>query len=175
MKDLLRQLTGGDRRSIRGVPEVVEQVIADPSLFAVVFDGMDDANPLVRMRCADAVEKITATHPVYLTPYKGRVIHLAATATQQEVRWHLAKLLSRLELSAPERRLVVKTLTEYLTDASRIVKTCAMQALAEIAAQDSQLRAPIVARLKKLSRTGSPAMKSRGRKLLARLGESRGG
>jgi hypothetical protein len=49
-----------------------------------------------------------------------------------------------------------------------------MQAWAEIAAQDYQLRAPIVARLKKLTRTGSPAMKSRGRKLLAGLGESRG-
>jgi hypothetical protein len=173
MKDLLRQLKGGDRRSIRGVPKIVDQVMADPSLFSVVFSGMVDADPLVRMRCADAVEKITAVRPEHLAPCKTQVIRLAATAAQQEVRWHLAQLFSRLELSASERRRVVKTLTKYLTDASRIVKTCAMQALADIAAQDSQLRAPIVAQLKKLTRTGSPAMKSRGRKLLARLGESR--
>jgi hypothetical protein len=172
MKDLLRQLKGGDRRSVRGVPEVVAQVLADPILFPVVFDGMTDADPLVRMRCADAVEKITAACPEYLAPYKKRVIRLAAMAEQQEVRWHLAQLLSRLELSAPERRRVVETLTEYLTDTSRIVKTFAMQALADVAAQDSELRAPIMERLKKLTRTGSPAMRSRGRKLLARLSKS---
>lgn len=166
---LLRQLKGGDRRSIRGVPAVVDQVVADPSLFRVVFDGKNDPDPLVRMRCADAVEKVTAVRPEYLTPYKKRVLRLAAQAEQQEIRWHLAQLLSRLELSAPERRRVAEILTEYLTDTSRIVKTCAMQALADVAVRDSELRAPIVERLKELTRTGSPAMKSRGRKLLARL------
>ena len=129
MKDLLRQLKGGDRRSIRGVPEVVDQVMVDPILFSVVFDGMADADPLVRMRCADAVEKITAARPEYLAPYKERVIRLAAVAEQQEARWHLAQLLSRLELSAPERRRAVEILTTYLADTSRIVKTFAMQAL----------------------------------------------
>lgn len=173
MKDLLRQLKGGDRRSVRGVPEVVDQVMADPILFPVVFDGMTDADPLIRMRCADAVEKITAVRPEYLTPYKKRVIRLAAVVEQQEVRWHLAQLFSRLTLSAPERGRVVEILTEYLTDTSRIVKTFAMQALADIAVQDSELRSPIMERVKRLTRTGSPAMKSRGRKLLARLSEPR--
>jgi hypothetical protein len=171
MRDTLRQLQGGDRRSIRGVPEVVDRVIADPSLFPVVFDGMADADPLVRMRCADAVEKITAVHPAYLAPYKKRVIRLAAIAKQQEVRWHLAQLLSRLELTALERRRVVEILAEYFSDTSRIVKTFAMQALADIAACDSELRGPIMKRLRKLTQTGSPAMKSRGRKLLARLSD----
>lgn len=174
MKDILRQLQGGDRRSIRGVPEVVDQVIDNPDLFPVVFNGMAGADPLVRMRCADAVEKITVVHPEYLAAYKTRVIRLAAIAEQQEVRWHLAQLLSRLELSARERRRVVEILTGYRIDTSSIVKTLAMQALAEIAAQDCELRAPIVKRLRTLTRTGSPAMKSRGRKLLARLSESRG-
>jgi hypothetical protein len=121
-KDLLRQLKGGDRRSIRGVPEVVDQVIAD----AVVFAGMTDVDPLVRMRCADAVEKITAVRPAYLTRYKKRVIRLAAMVQQQEVRWHLAQLFSRLRLRASERRQAVKILAEYLTDPSRIVNTFAM-------------------------------------------------
>lgn len=146
--------------------------MANPILFPVVFDGMADADPLVRMRCADAMEKISAARPEYLVPYKRRVLRLAAVAKEQEVRWHLAQLFSRLELSAPERRRVVEILTEYLTDRSSIVKTFAMQALADIAAQDSELRTPITERLKKLTRTGTPAMKSRGRRLLARLSES---
>lgn len=64
MKVLLRQLKGGDRHSVRGVPEVIDQVMADPRLFPAVFDGMADAYPLVRMRCSDAIEKITAGQPV---------------------------------------------------------------------------------------------------------------
>jgi hypothetical protein len=44
-----------------------------------------------------------------------------------------------------------------------------MQALADLAEHDKALRAPIVRQLTALTRTGSPAMKSRGRKLLARL------
>lgn len=173
MKDLLGQLKGGDRRSIRGVSEVVTQVMADPTLFPVVFNGMTDADPLVRMRCADAVEKITAVRPELLAPYKKRVLRLAAKAEQQEVRWHLAQLLSRIELGASERRHAAEILTEYLKETSRIVKTFAMQALADIADQDAALRGPITMRLRRLTRTGSAAMKSRGRKLLARL-ESRG-
>lgn len=169
MNALLLQLKGGDRRSIGAVPEVVKRVAAEPGLFAAVFDGMTDPDPLIRMRCADAVEKITARRPEMLAPYKLRLLQLAETARQQEVRWHLAQLLSRIALDRAERRRVVQVMSAYLTDESRIVKTFAMQALADVAVQDAELRGPIVRRLRTLTRTGSPAMRSRGRKLLAKL------
>jgi hypothetical protein len=44
-----------------------------------------------------------------------------------------------------------------------------MQALADLAEQDAGLRPAIVAQLKELTRTGSPAMQARGRRLLAKL------
>jgi hypothetical protein len=72
-------------------------------------------------------------------------------------------------LNAQERKRAVEILSDYLKDASKIVKTFAMQALADIAAEDTELRGPILERLKRLTRIGSPAMKSRGRKLLAQL------
>lgn len=169
MSDILKKLEGGDRRSIGRVDEVVAEVLADPGLFAAVLEGMLDDNPLVRMRCADAVEKITVNHPEYLGPHKARLIRQAAKVDQQEVRWHVAQLFSRLELNARERRIVVGILSEYLKDESRIVKTFSMQALADIAAQDAELRQPIIRQLEKLTRIGSPAMTSRGRKLLANL------
>jgi hypothetical protein len=171
MHELLSKLTGGDRRSIRGVPEVVAQVLAEPALFPIVLDGMSHADAVLRMRCADAVEKITVEHPEFLSPYAKRLIQLGATAEQPELRWHLAQLFSRLKLTAAQRRRIAEILNGYLSDTSRIVKTFAMQALADLAAQDAQLRPPIVAQLKKLTRTGSPAMRARGRKLLTRLGE----
>lgn len=167
--DLLQKLAGGDRRSVGRVDEVVADVLADPALFATLFDGMLHPDPLIRIRAADAVEKIAVHRSDLLQTYKNRLIHEVAQVNQQEVRWHVAQLFSRLHLSPDERRTIVAILTDYLTDKSRIVRTFAMQALADIAAQDDALRPAIIAQLEDLTHTGSPAMQSRGRKLLAAL------
>jgi len=44
-----------------------------------------------------------------------------------------------------------------------------MQALADLAERDQQIRRWVLPLLAELTRTGTPAMRSRGRKLLARL------
>ncbi|MBE7552122.1 MAG: hypothetical protein HS126_13720 [Anaerolineales bacterium] len=170
MNDLLKKLAGGDRRSIGRSDEVVAEVLADPAQFPLVFEGLLDNDPLIRMRAADAVEKITARHPDYLQPHKNQLIEQAARINQQEVRWHVAQMLPRLEWSEAERIQVVEILLAYLNDASRIVKTFAMQALADLAEQDDRLRPQVIPLLEELTQTGSPAMQSRGRKLLRQLG-----
>lgn len=169
MHPLLQKLLGTDRRSIGKVNEIVTDVLADPRLFGIVFNGMRDADAVLRMRCADAVEKITLTHPEYLRPYKRKLLQHVAKIEQPEVRWHVAQLLARLELTPAERREVIRILFAYLKDESKIVKTFSMQALAELAAQEIELRPAIIKKLQALTRTGSPAMKARGRKLLAKL------
>jgi len=169
MHPLLKQLTGTDRRSIGKSEQVVKKVLANPKLFGVVFDGMVDDDAVIRMRSADAVEKIAAIRPDLLQPYKRKLIQRVAKVDQQEVRWHVAQLFSRLALTAKERRTVVAILQAYLNDQSGIVRTFAMQALADIAEQDAQLRPAIVRQIETLAQTGTPAMKSRGKKLLARF------
>jgi hypothetical protein len=170
MSDILQKLAGGDRRSIGRANEVVSDVLNDTSLFEVVFQGMHHDDPVIRMRCADAVEKITATHPEDLEPYKHKLIEEVARIGQQEVRWHVAQMIPRLELSQAERAIAVQILTSYLKDKSRIVKTFAMQALADLAEEHADLRAQVSELLKQLVQTGSPAMSSGGQKLLAKLG-----
>jgi len=169
--DILKKLAGGDRRSIGRVSEVVTDVLNDPTLFEVLFFGMLSDDPVVRMRSADAVEKLTAKHPGYLQPHKTKLIQQVAKIEQQEVRWHVAQMAPRLELSQEERAVVVEILLSYLSDKSKIVKTFSMQALADLAEQDASLRPQVIQLLEELTRTGSPAMKSRGRKLLARLSQ----
>jgi len=78
-------------------------------------------------------------------------------------------MIPRLELSEEERAVVVEILLDYLNDKSKIVKTFSMQALADLAEQDAGLRSQVIQLLEELTRTGSPAMKSRGRKLLDKL------
>ena len=169
MHPLLEKLTGGDRRSIGRSNEVVAEVLADPGLFGILFEGLLDADPLVRMRSADAVEKITALHPEYLQPFKPRLLDQVALIEQQEVRWHTAQLIPRLALTPDERSRAVSILESYFSDQSSIVKTFAMQALADLAGQDADLRETIIPLLEILTRQGTPAMQSRGRKLLAKL------
>ena len=168
--DILKKLSGGDRRSIGRVSEVVADVLDDHTLFETVFCAMLGDDPVVRMRAADAIEKITARRPEYLQPHKTKLIQQVAKIEQQEVRWHVAQLVPRLELSEVERAVVVEILLGYLSDKSKIVKTFSMQALADLAEHDASLRSQVIPLLEELTRTGSPAMKSRGRKLLERLG-----
>ncbi|MBC8248085.1 MAG: hypothetical protein H8E90_00270 [Anaerolineales bacterium] len=169
VRDVLKKLAGGDRRSIGRVGEVVADVLNDPTLFEVVFYGMLSDDPIIRMRSADAAEKITARYPEHLQPYKTKLIQQVARIEQQEVRWHVAQMIPRLELSEEERAVVVEILLGYLNDKSKIVKTFSMQALADLAEQDGGLRSQMIPLLEELTRTGSPAMRSRGRKLLEKL------
>lgn len=169
MNALLKMLSGGDRRSIGKSEEVVALVLSQPTLFDQVFAGMQHADPLIRMRSADVVEKVTQQKPELLAPRKAMLIQHVARSEQQEVRWHVAQMFSRLNLNRSERAMVLQILITYLADKSRIVKTFAMQALADLAERDPALRPNIIKRLEQLTRTGSPAMQSRGKKLLAKL------
>jgi hypothetical protein len=63
----------------------------------------------------------------------------------------------------------VKILFDYLQDNSKIVVTFALQALADFATEDKNLRPRTISVLQKLSKTGSPAVKNRGKKLLVKL------
>jgi hypothetical protein len=78
-------------------------------------------------------------------------------------------MLPRLDLDGDEHRAVVGILLGYLEDQSKIVKTFSMQALADLAETDLELRHQVIPLLEDLVETGSPAMRSRGRKLLRKL------
>jgi hypothetical protein len=172
MHPLLKQLEGGDRRSLGNVDQVVQDVRNDPSLFAILIDGLFVDSPLIRMRAADAIEKITRDHREYLHPFKQRLILLTDLTTQQEVKWHLAQILPRLQLKSNEKKTVVKNLFDFLNDRSKIVVTFALQALADFAAEDGILRPRVIRVVEELIETGSPAIKSRSRKLLEQLNKS---
>ncbi len=108
MKHLLKKLEGGDRRSIGRADELVTEVLDKPALIGELFEGMLGDDPILRMRCADALEKITANHPEYLKPYKATLLQQVALIDQQEVRWHVAQMLPRLDLTPKQRVTAVK-------------------------------------------------------------------
>ena len=166
---LIDKLRGADRRSIGRSEEVVCDVLAEPELFSALIEAMAASDPVVRMRAADAAEKITCRRPDLLVACKQRLLDDIAAAPQQEVRWHVAQMLSRLALTGSERERAVEILIGYLDDDSSIERTFAMQALADLAARDDALRDRVIPLLEHLVDTGTPAMRARGRKLVAQL------
>src|SRR5277367_1792161 len=169
LKNLLSRLEGGDRRSIGRAEEVAAEVARNPRLFPQLIAGLWSEDALVRMRAADAIEKVTRDHSKLLQPYKKELLGLMAEAPEQEVRWHLAAIVPRLWLDSEERKLASSLLRGYLDDRSSIVRTFALQGLAELAERDLSLRPGVLELLREAVRNGTPAMRARGRKLLLRL------
>ena len=169
MTTILSKLRGGDRRSIGNVNVVVAAVKKKPGLFKDLVSGLFNSDPIVRMRAADAMEKVSADNPQYLRPFKVELIGLAQQTQQQELRWHMAQMITRLELSPQETKTVTGILFDYLADDSKIVVTFAMQALADLALKKAAISNRVLNAIEKLTQTGSPAIKARGRKLLPKL------
>jgi hypothetical protein len=168
-KNILALLSGGDRRSIGRNNAVAAMVLARPALFRALIKGLWDQDAVVRMRAADAAEKVSRQKPELLQPFKAELLGLLAETTEQEVRWHMAQMIPRLSLTTAERAHAASTLRAYLDDRSSIVKTFAMQGLADLALADKELLPSAMELLERLTQTGTPAMRARGRKLLARV------
>jgi hypothetical protein len=168
-KKLLSLLLGGDRRSIGRAHQVAVAVCRNPALFPTLMRGWCSDDPLVRMRAADATEKVTRENPDLLIAYKMKLLKLLPDVEQQELRWHLAALVPRLPLSRRQRYLAASSLRFYLQDQSSIVKTCALQALADLAEDEPTMRPEVKKLLCQSLRNGTPAMKARSRRLLRQL------
>lgn len=85
-KDLLTLLEGGDRRSIGRADQVAVALSRNGALFPTLIQGWWSDDPLVRMRAADATEKVTRKNPDLLTPYKKQLLKLLPDVEQQEYK-----------------------------------------------------------------------------------------
>lgn len=164
-------LSGGDRRSLGRSDQVAAMVAANSRLFAELIAGLWSGDRLVRMRAADATEKVTRQRPELLRSRKKEILGLMAEAEEPELRWHLALMVSRLALNAGERAIAISSLIGYLEDRSSIVRTFALQGLTELAMKycDNSLCSQVTEILRQAVRSGTPAMKARSRKLLRQL------
>ena len=94
---------------------------------------------------------------------------------REEVRRLLAKMLPRLPLTRRQIREVFSLVCRYLEDRSVIVRVCALQATFELSRKDPSLRGPVRELAEASCRSGAPALRARGRKLLTLLKEETDG
>jgi HEAT repeat protein len=168
-RKILDLLEDGDRRSIGRSDQVATMVSKNLELFPNLIEGLWSQDPLVRMRAADAAEKVTRKNPELLTPYRKKLLGLLGETMEQELRWHLAVMVPRLALNSNERKRAISSLNSYLQDRSSIVKTFALQGLVDLARDDRSIRSTVIEILREATLSGTPAMKARSRKLLPEL------
>jgi hypothetical protein len=162
---LFSMLQGGDRRSLGNANRAVTLVLGQPSRVPELLECLWSDDAVVRMRAADAAEKIAVQRPELLHPFKAELLGLAGETRQQELRWRLALIIPHLPLTRAELELSLSLLKQFPHDRSSIVKTCALQGLAELAKTDPEFESEMVGIIEHASRTGTPAMKARARKL----------
>ena len=151
------------------VCEVAELVLANPRRIRQLIDCLFDPDPGIANRAADALERASYSRPALLAPWQDHLLGLLPDAQPNKLRWNLALMTARMKLSPPQCRRVASILNSWLDDKSSIVKTAAMHGLAGAAQQDASLLPGVVDLLRILSRSGTPAMRARGRILLKQL------
>jgi len=133
-------LKGGDLRSIGKANSIVE-LIKTQNDFDELFTGLNSSDRKVVMRTADAIEKITITNADYLQKHKNQLLQLCETATNIELKWHLALLISRVSLTNKELGGIWQILTNWATDKqeSKIVRVNSIQGLFDLLRQEPKL------------------------------------
>lgn len=149
--------------------KVAELLLTKPRRAAQLIECLWDEEPGVANRAADALERATYHRPKLAQAWKEALIGLMAEAEQNKLRWNLALLVPRLELTVTEARCAAAILETYLNDQGSIVKTAAMHGLAGLTRHDPELLPEVLDTLRILSRSGTPAMRARGRILLKQL------
>jgi hypothetical protein len=158
--------------------EVAERIGELPRRIPSLIELIWDDDPGVANRAADVLERVSRwASPATLRAimaFKEPLIGLLAEAASPKVRWNLALTVPRLKLTVAECRRVAAALNGYLDDASSIVKTAALHAMADLTLQDPASREDVLDLLRMAERTGTPAMRARSRILLKAL-ERQGG
>jgi hypothetical protein len=162
MSELEKLLSGGDLRSIGKSGSVISK-IKSQSDFNELFSYLFHHDRIVVMRAADAIEKITLTKPGYLKNHAQEIILLSGKATNKELMWHLAQLLSRLGLNRNEFRRAWNILTNWVKDKtnSRIVRVNSMQALFDLLSRDKSLLKDFNLTLLELEKENIPSINAR--------------
>jgi len=166
----IRKLLAVGRRMDPGrARDVAAMLLKKPRLVRQVVALLWDDDPGVANRAADALERASHTQPKLLAPWKDALLGRMADATENKLRWNLAFTIGRTALTVAETDRAAALLRSWLDDKSSIVKTSAMHGLADLTRWNPALLPEVLDLLRLLSRSGTPAMRARGRILLKRF------
>ncbi len=152
---------------------VCRRLIAQPGLATRLIELLWDDDAGVASRAADVLERVSRdpSPPLrrILDEHKEALLGLVADARFIKLRWNLALTVPRLSLTTAEARRAASSLSGLLEDRSSIVKTTALQGLADLTRHDPASLPGVLDLLRVQGGSGTPAMRARSRILLKKL------
>lgn len=164
---------GGRSNSLGRVDDVVTAAVADPARLPELYDCLAETDAWVRMRAADALEKVCRRHPEWFGPYVDRLLEEYADHDQASIQWHLAQVVGHVELTDAQARAATAWLSRMLArdDLDWIVAAHAMQTLVGLAASGNLPRAELVGLLQVQLGHRSRSVVRKAEKLLAAVAD----
>ncbi len=163
---LLELLAEGERKAVANSTAVARAVLANPAHVKVLVDALSSANATIVSHAAHALLTVFKKNPALLKPFASQLLK-AFKRDQWEVLEQLAKILPGLELPPAQQKTFVQRLEQvFYQGTSSIARTCALQALDDIAGRQKKWRATSDKAMKFALEEGTKAMQARARTLL---------
>lgn len=172
MRDFENRLKGGHPNSLGNTLEVVDEVLADHTLFDELFHCYFSDDEIVRLRTSNAVKRVCIEQKQRVIPYLDRLLTEVAAIDQASTQWTLAKLFELLVQDMSEtqyaraREIMQNNLANHQ---DWIVLNNSMETLAQWAGQDAALKAWLLPHLQRLSGESRKSVARRSEKLLKKL------
>lgn len=159
-------LLGKDLRTIRQNSVVVNS-IHNQNTFDELFSLVFHHERTLVMRAIDAVEKVTSKHPEFLISHKSQLLEVLNSADHKELKWHIAQLIPRVDLTIAELKNVWHKLAYWALNKaeSKIVRVNALQGLFDLSKVDPELKEDFKKIISAMEREMIPSVRARIRKL----------
>jgi hypothetical protein len=166
MNQILAWLSSGDLRSDGLANEVVEIVLKNPHMFEELYEGLSEADDVVRGHAADALEKISRIRTDLLFERLSDLKRVAEEDSVPMVKMHVAMILGHLAVYKEAVDELIPSLLLLLDDKSVFVVSWAIVSLCIIARKYPENRDRIVSRIALLGNSSSIAIRTKVRKAM---------
>lgn len=162
---------GGKSNSLGRAEEVVKIALKDRSRLEELYNCLFAEDEWVRMRAADALEKVCRVQPQWLEPYVDRFFQELADSIQPSIQWHLAQMFGEIDLAPAQKQKAIAWLSARLEtpEADWIVAANAMQTLTAFTREGDFAKDKLVPLLERQQKHRSNAVVKRATKLLKSL------
>lgn len=166
-------LAVGKPNSLGRTDEVIEAVLQDKSKLDELYSCMFNEDAWVRMRAADALEKVCRQHPEWLLRYIDKFQAELATSNQPSIQWHLAQIYGQVDLSPEQKQKAIRWLENLVStvEVDWIVAANAMDTLVQFAKDGSVPEKKVISLLQVQQGHKSNAVVRRADKLLNQMQE----
>jgi hypothetical protein len=166
MNQILEWLSSGDLRSDGMANEVVEIVLKNPHLFEELYEGLSEADDVIRGHAADALEKVARTRADLLLTHVSELVRIAEEDPLPMVKMHVAMILGHLAVYEKTIDESISALLFLLDDDSVFVVSWTIVSLCIIARKYPGERDQIVDQIATLRNDRSIAIRTKVRKAM---------